>query len=210
MRELYDKRVFYVNRRFFAQGDDTSVFTAVEVVDAYAVMSRVHSLQKFGTEFGKLYFGEDTFEDRVLYALPVVEAVSRHGAQAFLACGGVGLNIVGDKNIHGILFEEKDGIGVKVASDTSCHKQCLRVRNEPYGDFLLQKRVSDGLLLALLPGREKRLAAFLRKHYALLTLIKEVARRNLFAIDERKDKAVAKIGSQLFYHVKGKRGSAGA
>ena len=72
-----------------------------EKVEAQTVVLEVGELEEFGAETDPLVVLQEAFEYGVLHALSVVEAGLGDAAQAALAIGGRGRDIVADDHEHG-------------------------------------------------------------------------------------------------------------
>ena len=72
-----------------------------EKVEAQTVALEVCELEEFGAEMDPLVVLQETLEDGVLHTLAVVEAGFGDAAEASLAIGGRGRDIVADDHEHG-------------------------------------------------------------------------------------------------------------
>ena len=153
-----------------------------EEIETQAVVVEVGKLEQLGTETDPLVVLQEAFEYGVLHALSVVEAGLGDTAQAALAVGGGGGNIVADEDEHearGVeiwnLGSERRSVGrgedalgrrrsglpplegrirIEIAAEVAGEEEGLGMEEKADGDRFAEKRVVDLLLLALLPGGE--------------------------------------------------------
>lgn len=84
------------------------------------------------------------------------------------------------------------------------------MRQKPDGSLLVQKRVIDFILFALLPSGEDFLAGiFLEKNCTVFLGVK-VLGSYLLAVEEGKRRAVGQEGAELFHEIESQRGTTGA
>lgn len=72
-----------------------------EKIESQAVVLKVSKGEKFTTKEYPLVILQHAFKHRILHALPMIEAGLGHLAQALLALGRTGGDIIANKDKHG-------------------------------------------------------------------------------------------------------------
>ncbi len=153
-----DKRPFDIITIFCSVMLHFVVPVATEVVKAKAVGFGIDNIQQSCFESDKLCWVHFALEDGVLNPLAIVEASFGRATQAGFSDGRAGRDIVSDEDIHEFeignagLARKKRRISIKIAPKVPGQKASLKVRQKPDGYFLVQKRVVDFILFALLPS----------------------------------------------------------
>ena len=93
------------------------------------------------------------FKDRLLHALPEVEAGAADPPQAAPAGRGFSVHVIGDEHqqVAASLPDERR-IAVQIAAQVTCQQLGLGMRQEAERHGLVEKRVAQFVALALLSG----------------------------------------------------------
>ena len=186
-----------------------------EKIKTQAVVFQIRELQEFRPKRDPLVVGEQAFEHGILHTLAVVQAGFGDVAQAPLAVGCRGGDIVTDEDHHRkmgwpCLPPLERRVGVEIAAEVAREQERLGVKEQADGNFFAEKRVLDFLLLPLLPRREDFFPAIVSKKHGAGFGGAEMLRLNLLTINQRQREAVGERSAEFLDEVERKAGAAGS
>jgi hypothetical protein len=210
-----EQRPFRIERRFRPMVLNASLPLRSEKIETQAVMFQVCEPQEVCPEGDPLIVGQEAFKDGVLHALAVVQAGFGDVAEATLAIGRRGGDIVADEDHHRRmdwprLSPLERRVGVEIAAEVAGEQEGLGVKEQADGNFFTEKRMLDLLLLPLLPRGEDFFPPVVGKKDGAGFGGAEVLRLNLLAIDQRQREAVGERSAEFLDQVEGEAGATGA
>jgi hypothetical protein len=148
-------------------------------------------------------------EHRVLHTLTDIEAGAGDTAQARSSGRTLCVHIVGNEHQHRSLLPHEGRVAVEVATQMPSQHLRLGVRHEAERYRLVEEGVTQLVALALLPGNQHALAGLVGEPHTACFLDREVACRQLAAIDEAERQPVSQHWAQFLHQVEGETRAAG-
>lgn len=204
-----EEEVGEVEGGFCAVVFDAALPVGAEEVEAEGVGGGVDFGEEFGAEGGPLGGVDFAFEDGELDALAVVGAVFGDASESVSAGFGVGGDVVGDEDEHG-LSPDEGGVVFEVAAEVACEEGGLGEGDEAEGLGFFVVGVCDGGFLAFLPGGEDGFAGVVGEAVGVGGVGDEVFWGDLFSIEKGDGEAVCEEGAEFFHEVECETGAAGA
>ena len=210
-----EQRPFRIKRRFRPMVFDASLPFRSEKIETQAVMFQVCESQQVRPEGDPLIVGQEALKDGVLHALAVVQASFGDVAEAALAVGRRGGDIVADEDHHRKmgwprLSPLERRVGVEIAAEVAGEQEGLGVKEQADGNFFTEKRMLDFLLLPLLPSGEDFFPSVVGKKDGAGFGGAKVRWFDLLAVDQREREAVGERGAEFFDQVEREAGAPGA
>lgn len=100
-------------------------------------------------------------------------------------------------------------VGIEIIAEMAGQEAGLQLWQQTDGCFLVEKRMGDLILFALLPSGEDFFSGIVLHKNGSVFFVVEVLAGNLLAVDQRERGAVGKEGPEFFHEIESQRRAAG-
>jgi len=137
-------------------GAHADVFYAIlpvcsEIVETEAILARIDLAFQLCSQHGPLCRIDQALKNRPLHSLPKILAESGHPARPAFAGFRFSMNVVCDKDQHG-LFPKERRVRIHIPAQVAREEQGLHIREQPQCNAFVEEWMNDLFLLAGLPG----------------------------------------------------------